>query len=57
MQWKDRSQAANQGYSHLSGIDMMSNASKLRQRLLRPLRRLAGGAGCAGSPSSQRVTS
>src|SRR6267378_2502538 len=36
-QWKARSQAANQGYSQLSGMDMMSNASKLRQRELRPV--------------------
>ena len=56
-QWKARSQAANQGYSHLSGIDMMSKASKLRQREFRPLSRSGGGAGWAGSPSSQRATS
>ena len=35
-QWNARSHAANQGYSHLSGIDMMSKASKPRQRALRP---------------------
>ena len=56
-QWKARSQAANQGYSHLSGIDMMSNASKWRHRELRPVLRAAAGGGCAGSPSSQRATS
>ncbi len=56
-QWKARSHAANHGYSHLSGIDMMSKASKLRHRLLRPSRRAAGGVGCVGSPSSQRATS
>jgi hypothetical protein len=27
-QWKPRSQAANQGYSHLSGTEMMSNPFK-----------------------------
>ena len=56
-QWKARSQAAYQGYSHLSGIDMMSKALKLRQRELRPLNRWAGGTGWVGSPSSQRATS
>ena len=35
-QWKARSQAANQGYSHLSGIEMMSAALRWRQSLLRP---------------------
>src|SRR6516164_5603212 len=34
-QWNARSQAANQGYSHLSGIDMMSKALKFRHRELR----------------------
>ena len=43
-QWNPRSHAANHGYSHLSGIDMMSNASKWRQRELRPVSRDAGGA-------------
>ena len=56
-QWNARSQAANQGYSHLSGIDMMSKASKLRQWALRPVSRCAGGVGWVGSPSSQRATS
>ena len=56
-QWNARSQAAYQGYSHLSGIDMMSNALKLRQWLLRPVSRCGGGVGWAESPSSQRVTS
>ena len=56
-QWKPRSHAANQGYSHLSGIDMMSNASKLRHRELRPVSRSGGGVGWPGSPSSQRATS
>ena len=56
-QWKARSHAANHGYSHLSGIDMMSNASKVLQRVLRPPSRDAGGVGCVGSPSSQRATS
>ena len=56
-QWKARSQAANHGYSHLSGMDKMSNASKLRHRELRPDRRESGGRGWVGSPSSQRATS
>src|SRR3954454_3643479 len=56
-QWKARSHAANHGYSHLSGIDMMSNASKLRHFAFLPFRREAGGGGCVGSPSSQRDTS
>ena len=56
-QWNARSQAANHGYSHVSGIDMMSKASKLRHRLLRPVLRDSGGGGCPGSPSSQRATS
>ena len=41
-QWKARSHAANHGYSHLSGIDMMSKASNVRQRALRPSSRDAG---------------
>src|SRR6185437_4675266 len=55
--WKARSQAANQGYSHLSGIEMMSNPSKLRHREFRPVLRDSGGSGWVGSPSSQRATS
>ena len=55
--WKARSQAANQGYSHLSGMEMMSNPSKLRHLAFRPLLRDSGGSGWVGSPSSQRVTS
>ena len=47
-QWNAMSQAANQGYSHLSGIDMMSNASNCRQPALRPPLRDAGGGGCVG---------
>ena len=41
-QWKARSQAANQGYSHLSGIEMMSAALRWRQSLLRPYFRVCG---------------
>ena len=41
--WKARSHAANQGYSHLSGIDMMSKALNWRHRELRPVSREAGG--------------
>src|SRR4029077_370270 len=44
-QWKARSQAANQGYSHVSALDMMSKALKFRHRLFRPVRREAGGLG------------
>ena len=55
-QWKPRSQAANQGYSHLSGIEMMSNPSKLRHLAFRPSLRWGGGSGWAGSPSSHRLT-
>jgi hypothetical protein len=55
--WKARSQAANQGYSHLSGIDMMSKALNVRHLELRPKCREPGGVGPLGSPSSQRATS
>ena len=55
--WKARSQAANQGYSHLSGMEMMSNPSKLRHLEFRPVLRPCGGGGWVGSPSSQRATS
>ena len=40
MQWKARSQAAYQGYSHLSGIEMTSLLLWCRHRLLRPCLRL-----------------
>src|ERR1022692_2533668 len=56
-QWKARSDRKSVGYSHLSGIDMMSNASKWRHRELRAALRAAAGGGCAGSPSSQRAPS
>jgi hypothetical protein len=56
-QWNAWSHAANHGYSHLSGIERMSNALNVRQRALRPLRRDSGGAGWPGSPSSHRATS
>ena len=55
--WNARSHAANHGYSHLSGIDRMSAASKWRHPALRPFSRSGGGGGPAGSPSSQRPTS
>ena len=51
------SHAAYQGYSHGSGIDMMSNASKLSQWAFLPPWRDSGGAGCVGSPVSHRWTS
>ncbi len=41
--WNARSHAANHGYSHLSGIDRMSAASKWRQPALRPVSRSVGG--------------
>ena len=57
MVWKARSQAANQGYSHLSGMEMMSNPSKWRHWAFRPPWRDSGGVGWVGSPSSHRATS
>jgi hypothetical protein len=54
--WNARSHAANHGYSHLSGIESTSRAKKCGQSLLRPPFRLAGGAGCSGSPPSQSDT-
>ena len=50
------SQAANHGYSHLSGIDMMSKASKFAS-VHCDRRGGVGRRGCVGSPSSQRSTS
>ena len=41
MQWNARSQAAYQGYSHLSGIEMMSALFRCVQSLLRPCQRAA----------------
>ena len=58
MQWKPRSQAANHGYSHGSGIASTSNASRCRQSLLRPCRRDAGRrrlAGVAVEPAAHVV--
>src|SRR5579885_2225826 len=55
-QWNARSQAAYQGYSHLSGISRMSLLCRWRQRWLRPWRRAGGGGGNPGSPSSQTRT-
>ncbi len=56
-QWNARSHAAYHGYSQLSGIEITSELSRWRQSALRPRLRPGGGAGCAGSPSSQRRTS
>ena len=56
-QWNAMSHAANHGYSHGSGIDMMSNASKLTQCMFRPPWRDSGGVGWVGSPVSHRRTS
>ena len=55
-QWNPRSQAANHGYSHGSGIASTSKESRWRQSLLRPCWRASGGGGSPGSPSSQRRT-
>ena len=55
VQWKARSQAAYQGYSHLSGMEMMSALTRCVQSLSRPLLREAGGfgmAGVAGEPAA-----
>jgi len=57
MVWNARSQAANHGYSHGSGIERMSRASMWVQAAFLPVRRCGGGGGCVGSPSSQRLTS
>src|SRR5881392_822388 len=51
--WKARSHAANQGYSHLSGIEMMSSATKWRQSPFRsPEPPASGSMPCS---SSQRL--
>src|SRR5580704_5583945 len=55
-QWNPRSHAANQGYSHLSGIDNTSSLLRCCQSWFRPFRRCAGGGGCPGSPCSQSKT-
>ena len=54
--WNARSQAANHGYSHGSGIASTSNESRCRHPVFRPARCPAGGAGWPGSPSSHRFT-
>ena len=54
--WKARSQAANQGYSHLSGMESTSRQKRCGQSALRPDLRSAGGGGISGSPSSQSST-
>src|SRR5215470_9507730 len=56
-QWKARSQAANQGYSHLSGIDRTRIELRCCQRLFRMERRDSGGGQFGLSPSSQADTS
>jgi hypothetical protein len=45
------------GYSQVSGIERTSEALKCTHSALRPRRRSAGGAGCAGSPCSHTGTS
>ncbi len=57
MQWKARSQAANQGYSHLSGMDMTRIELRWRQCVLRMCLRESGGGQRGLSPSSHRFTS
>ena len=37
--WNARSHAANQGYSHLSGMEMTSRLNRCRQSWLRPFLR------------------
>ena len=53
--WNARSQAANQGYSHLSGIEMMSSATRCRQSWLRS--HCPPASGSAPCSASQRSTS
>ena len=48
--WKARSHAANHGYSHGSGMDRMSAASRWRQPALRPHAALDGRGGLARVP-------
>jgi hypothetical protein len=50
--WNALSQAAYQGYSHLSGIEMMSRLNRCFQSELRPFLRASSSAGQAGSPSA-----
>ncbi len=54
--WNARSQAANHGYSHGSGMERMSAASKCRQSVFRMCAWPSAGGGWPGSPSSQRAT-
>ena len=56
-QWNARSQAANQGYSHVSGIEMMSWSFRCRQPALRPRFRDAGGGRLAGVAVEPAATS
>jgi hypothetical protein len=53
--WNPRSQAANHGYSHGSGIEITSKLDICHQWLLR--RRLGEGGIPLGSPASHRATS
>ena len=54
--WKARSQAANHGYSHGSGMEMTSRALRCRHVRFRIAARPCGGAGSPASPSCQRLT-
>jgi hypothetical protein len=48
--------ASSQGYSHLSGIETMSNPFKLRHLAFAPSLRSGGGSGWPGSASCHRET-
>jgi hypothetical protein len=56
-QWKARSQAANQGYSQVSGMEITSQLVMCAQCALRPCWWLCAGAWELGSPDSQRARS
>ena len=55
-QWNARSHAAYQGYSQASGIEITSVLPRCAHAPLRIAPRPGGGAGIAGSPSSQCST-
>ena len=55
--WKARSQAAYQGYSHLSGMEMTSSLTMWNQSRLRTSKRVRVRVGWAWCSSSQRSRS
>ena len=55
--WKARSQAAYQGYSHLSGMEMTSPFSMWNHSAFRTPRRAPPSSGCAWCSFSQRSRS